>query len=127
MLTKGTQTTAIKRSKTQQPEGVKSEERRKPTKEEEDCAVETVPKIETHILTIRCYIYRLKFEFTFEFTFVIFIYSYTVCTLTSRRKGGCDMTSYYVLIYIRAKNSSTDNLVPVNSTTIQHTYADLFT
>ena len=39
----------------------------------------------------------------------------------------CDMTSYYVLIYIRAKNSSTDNLVPVNSTTIQHTYADLFT
>ena len=37
------------------------------------------------------------------------------------------MTSYYVLIYRRAKNSSTDNLVPVNSTTIQHTYADQFT
>ena len=37
------------------------------------------------------------------------------------------MTSYYVFIYIRAKNSSTDILVPVNSTTIQHTYADLFT
>ena len=89
--------------------------------------METVPKIERNILTIRCYTYRWKFEFTFEFTFVIFIYSYTVCTLTSRRKGECDMTSYYVLIYIRAKNSSTGNLVPVNSTIIQHTYADLFT
>ena len=49
------------------------------------------------------------------------------CTLTSRRKGECDMTSYYVLIYIRAKNGSTDNIVPVISTTIQHTNADLFT
>ena len=86
--------------------------------EEEDCTVETVPKIEPNTLTIRCYIYRLKFEFNFEFIFVIFIYSYTVCTLTSRRKGECDMTSYYVFIYIRAKNSSTDILVPVNSTTI---------
>ena len=85
--------------------------------------VETVPKIGTIILTILCYIYRLKFEFTF----VIFIYSYTVCTLTSRRKGECDMTSYYVFIYLRAKNSSTDILVPVNSSTIQHTYADIFT
>ena len=37
------------------------------------------------------------------------------------------MTSYYVFIYIRAKNSSTDILVPVNSTTIKHTFADLFT
>ena len=37
------------------------------------------------------------------------------------------MTSYFVLIYIRAKNSGTDNLVPVNSTAIQHTYAELFT
>ena len=36
-----------KRSKTQRPEGVKSEERRKPTKEEEeDCTEKTVPKIE---------------------------------------------------------------------------------
>ena len=113
------QTTASKRSKKQRPEGAHSEERRKPIKEEEeDCTVETVPKIETNTLIIRCYIYRLKFEFNFEFIFVIFIYSYTVCTLTSRRKGECDMTSYYVLIYIRAKNSSTDNLVPVNSTTI---------
>ena len=85
--------------------------------------VETVPKIGTIILTNLCYIHRLKFEFTF----VIFIYSYTVCTLTSRRKGECDMTSYYVFIYLRAKNSSTDILVPVNSSTIQHTYADIFT
>ena len=37
------------------------------------------------------------------------------------------MTSFYVFIYIRAKNSSTDTLVPVNSTTIKHTSADLFT
>ena len=37
------------------------------------------------------------------------------------------MTSNYVLIYASAKNSSTDILVPANSTTIQHTYADLFT
>ena len=37
------------------------------------------------------------------------------------------MTSYYVFNYIRAKNSSTDTLVPVNSTTIKHSYADVFT
>ena len=56
------QTTASKRSKAQRPEEVKSEEERKPTKEgEEDRTVETVPKIEINILTIRCYIYRLKF------------------------------------------------------------------
>ena len=77
--------TASKRSNNQQPEGVESEEKRKPTKEEEDRTVETVPKIETNILTIRCYIHRLKFEFTFN----MIIYSYTVCTLTSRRKGEC--------------------------------------
>ena len=96
---------------------------KKTTKEEEVRTVETVPKVEISVLTIRCYIYRLKFEFIF----VIFIYGYTVCTLTSRRMGECDMTSYYVFIYIRAKNSGTDILVPVNSTTIQHTCADLFT
>ena len=59
------QTTASKRSKAQRPKEVESEEKRKPTKEEEDSTAETVPKIETNILTIRCYIYRLKFELNF--------------------------------------------------------------
>ena len=107
----------------QRSEEVKSGEKKKPTKEEEERTAKTVFEIEINILTIRCYIYRLKFEFTL----VIFIYSYIVCTLTYRRKGECDMNSYYVLIYICAINSSTDTLVPVNSTTIQHTYANLLT
>ena len=108
-------TTTSKRNATQRPEGVEAEGKRKTTEEgEEDCMVETVPKLEINIWTIRCYIYRLKFEFTF----VTFIYSYTACITTSRRKGECDMTSLYVFIYIRAKNSGTDNLVPVNSTTM---------
>ena len=66
--------TTSRRSKTQQLEGAKSEERRKPTKEEEeDCTVETVLEIETNILTIRCYVYRLKFEFTFV-VFIVTLY-----------------------------------------------------
>ena len=55
------------------------------------------------------------------------MFSEGVITCPLQVLGYCDMTSYYVLIYIYAKNSSTDNLVPVNSTTIQHTHADLFT
>ena len=110
-------TTASRRRKTKRPDRVELEGRRNPIKEEEkDSTVDTVLKLETNILTIRCYIYRLTFEFIF--VMFIFIYSYTVCTLIPRRKGECDMMSFHVLNYIRAKNSSTDNLVPANSTTI---------
>ena len=97
--------------------GEKSPER----EEEEDYTVETVYKKLVNIRTIRRYYYRLKFEFIT----VIFIYCYVCACNYFLKKGKSGMTSLRAILYMYTKNSSSDNLVPVNNATTQHC-ADLF-